>query len=491
MAATEMKHKVVKGVAWSTVEKILSALLQLAVSLVLLNLLSPEDYGLMAIVAAFPAILMPLVDSGFSQALIRKRDVDDVDYSSVFYVNIVISLLLYTLLVAISPACGRFFGAPDFATIAPILYLLIPINSLSNIQNAILQRSMEFKSLSLYVLIANAVSSGVAIWMALEGCGVWSLVGQRLGVVVVKTALMWAGSRWRPKFTFSLERIRGMFRYGSRILLSDLVSNVYYQISNLFIGKFYTKAELGYYDRGNKIKEMPVTSTIMAVLNVTFSAFSRQKDDKVKLHTNARKVYVLWAFVMFPLMCGLIAVAEDMFRVLLPEVWLPAVPYLRILSLAGLLAPLSVISFNLVKVCDNGNMIFRIEFIKKLIATAILALTIPISVEAIAWGQVAIFVSDMTINCLTAGRYVPGWSLWARAKEVLPYLGTTALMVAFVWLLGVAGAALSIPLWVVFAAKIILGAGCYALLSELFHLEAWREMKAIIIGYMPRRHRSN
>jgi O-antigen/teichoic acid export membrane protein len=236
---------------------------------------------------------------------------------------------------------------------------------------------------------------------------------------------------------------------------------------------------------------MPVTSTIMAVLSVTFSAFSRQKEDKVKLNINARKVYILWAFAMFPLMCGLIAVAEDMFRVLLPEVWLPAVPYLRILSIAGLLAPLSVISFNLVKVCDDGNMIFRIEFIKKLIATAILAITIPISVEAIAWGQVAIFVSDMTINCLTAKRYVAEWTLWSRAKDALPYLAVTGLMVGFVWLLGVAGAAMGLPLWVIFVAKIVLGAGFYVLLSELFRLEAWRELKEIVAGYLPKmRHKS-
>lgn len=485
--ATELKHKVVKGVAWSTVEKICSALLQFVVSLVLLNLLSPEDYGLMAIVAAFPAILMPLVDSGFSQALIRKREVDDLDYSSVFYVNIAISVALYATLVAVAPACGRFFGAPDFALIAPILYLLIPINSFSNIQNAILQRTMEFKNLSLYVLVANAVASGIAIWMALEGLGVWALVGQRLGVVIVKSVLMWVGSSWRPKWLFSLSRIKEMFRYGSRILLSDLVSNVYYQISNLFIGKFYTKSDLGYYDRGNKIKEMPVTSTIMAVLGVTFSAFSRQKEDKVKLHHNARKVYNLWAFAMFPLMCGLIAVAEDMFRVLLPDVWLPAVPYLRILSIAGLLAPLSVISFNLVKVCDDGNVIFRIEFIKKLIATAILAITIPIGVKAIAWGQVVIFVSDMTINTLTAGRYVPGWRLGARLKDALPYLGITGLMCGFVWLLGVLGTHWGVALWITFVAKIVLGAGFYALLAELFHLDAWQEMKEIIVGYFPRK----
>ncbi|MBR4406379.1 MAG: hypothetical protein IKT30_08390, partial [Bacteroidaceae bacterium] len=161
--------------------------------------------------------------------------------------------------------------------------------------------------------------------------------------------------------------------------------------------------------------------------------------------------------------------------------------YLRILSVAGLLAPLSVISFNLVKVCDDGNMIFRIEFIKKLIATAILAITIPISVPAIAWGQVAIFVSDMTINCLTAKRYLPEWRLWSRAKDALPYLAVTGLMVGFVWGLGVAGAALSVPLWCVFVSKILLGAGFYALLSELLHLEAWRELKDILLGYLPRR----
>ncbi len=483
--AAELKHKVVKGVAWSTIEKVLSALLQLAVSLVLLNLLSPEDYGIMAIVAAFPAILMPLVDSGFSQALIRKKDVDDTDYSSVFYVNIAISVALYTILVALSPAIAEFFDVPQFRVIAPVLYLLIPINALSNIQNAILSRSMEFKSLSLYTLVANAVSSGVAIWMAVEGLGVWALVGQRLGVVIVKTAMLWWGSSWRPKWLFSLDRIKGMFRYGSRILLSDLVSNVYYQISNLFIGKYYTKSELGYYDRGNKIKEMPVTSTIMAVLNVTFPAFSRQKEDKPKLAMNARKVFIMWAFVMLPLMGGLIAVAEDMFRALLPEIWLPAVPYLQILSIGGLLAPLSVISYNLVKVCSDGKMIFRIEFIKKVIATLVLVITIPISVEAIAWGQVAIFVSDMIVNTLAARHYVREWSLWRRLVDVAPIAVATCAMLAIVGLVG--HLMTGVGALAVLLVKIAVGVGSYALLGELFHLEAWKEMKEIVVGYFPKK----
>lgn len=486
--ATELQHQVVKGVAWSTVEKVCSALLQLAVSLVLLNLLSPTDYGIIALVGAFPAILMPLVDSGFSQALIRKKDVDDVDYSSVFYVNIFIAVALYTILVALAGPIARYFNMPEFVQVAPVLYLLIPINSFSNIQNAILSRGMAFKRLSLYVLVANAISSAVAIVMAIKGLGVWALVGQRLGVVVVKTALMWVGSSWRPKWLFSMERIKGMFRYGSRILLSDLVSNVYYQISTIFIGKMYTKAELGYYDRGNKIKELPVTSMIMAVLNVTFPAFSRQKDDRPKLTDNARKVFVLWAFVMVPLMCGLIMVAEDMFRALLPEVWLPAVPYLRILSLGGVLAPLSVISYNIVKVCSDGNMIFRIEFVKKIIATAVLIITIPISIEAIAWGQVAIFVSDMTVNTLSANRYLKDWTLWRRLKDVLPTILLTMVMMTTVHLLGVVLSGV-IPVGLLFVLKILVGAGVYIILAELFKVEAWLQLRELIVAYMPKRSR--
>lgn len=485
----ELKHKVVKGVAWSTVEKVCSALLQMAVSLVLLNLLTPEDYGIMAIVAAFPAILMPLVDSGFSQALIRKQNPDDTDYSSVFYLNIAIAVALYAVLTALTPLISDYFNVPEFRSIAPVLYLLIPINSFSNIQNALFSRRIEFKQLSLYTLIANILSSGVAIVMALYGMGVWALVGQRLMVVVAKTALLWKGSTWRPKRVFSFDRIKAMFRYGSRILLSDLISNIYYQISSLFIGKMYSKADLGYYDRGNKIKELPVTSTIMAVLNVTFPAFARLQNDKPKLNDSARKVFLIWVFVMFPLMCGMIAVAEDMFRVLLPDIWLPAVPYLRILSVAGLLSPLSVISYNLVKVGSDGKMIFRIELLKKLIATVILAVTIPISITAIAWGQVAIFVSDMVVNTVTAKRYVPEWRLWLRIKDSLPYALSTGIMILAIWLTGVLLSA--VPLWIVFILKILVGVGVYAAVAQLMNLSAWNEVKEILKGYRPGTKKEN
>lgn len=481
----ELKRSVVKGVAWSTVEKVCSALLQLAVSLVLLSLLSPDDYGIIAIVTAIIGILMPLVDSGFSQALIRKKEIDKADYSSVFYLNMAVALGLYAILVALSPFISEYYDSPVLLEVIPVLALLMPINALSIIQNTIFSRDINFKRLSIYTLTGSVVSSAVAIWMALSGYGVWSLVAQRLIMIVTKTVLLWVFSTWRPSLAFSWNSIKGMFSYGSRILLSDIITNVYYQISSLFIGKVYSVQDLGYYDRGNKIKELPVTSMIISVMNVSFSALSRMQEEVERMYNAARKIFIVWVFVMFPMMLGIITVAEDMFRFLLPEIWLPSVPYLQILCVAGLFSPLSVVSYVLVKVKSDGTLIFRIELIKKAVATLILLGTIPISIKAIAWGQVAIFLSDMLVNAITARHFVPSWTIWSKIKDALPYMLLTAVMSGVILLIGCLAASWSAG-WILLA-KVVAGLVVYIGLAQLFKLTAWQEIKEILKGYYRKR----
>ena len=478
----ELRQRVVKGVAWQSVEKVVTALLQFAVSMVLMNHLTPTDYGSWAILSIFLAILLPVVDSGFSQALIRKKEIKDGDYSSVFYVNVLIAIVLYLILWAATPFLSRFFEDELFAQIAPVLFLLFPINSLSIIQSTILSRQLEYRRLSLYTLVASIVSSIAAILMALNGFGLWALVAQRMLSLAVKALLMWIMSDWKPELKFSLESIKGMFRYGSRIMLSDLVSNIYYQISGLFIERGHGKAQLGFYDRGNKIKELPVSSSINAVMGVSFSSLSRLQGDEEHFHDSARKIFLLWGFVMWPVMMGLICVAGDMFRFLLPEVWMPTVPYIQILSLAGLLAPLSVISYNIVKIKSDGNMIFRIEVVKKAIATIVLIITIPISVKAIAWGQVIIFVSDMLVNALTAHRYSPRWTLWARTKDLLPYIFATGVMVGVLAVITMLTASWAAG-WVLLV-KVLAGVIVYCGVNALFRFEAWLEMMTILKGYV-------
>ena len=478
----ELRQRVVKGVAWQSVEKVVTALLQFAVSMVLMNHLTPTDYGSWAILSIFLAILLPVVDSGFSQALIRKKEIKDGDYSSVFYVNVLIAIVLYLILWAATPFLSRFFEDELFAQIAPVLFLLFPINSLSIIQSTILSRQLEYRRLSLYTLVASIVSSVAAILMALNGFGLWALVAQRMLALAVKALLMWIMSDWKPELKFSLESIKGMFRYGSRIMLSDLVSNIYYQISGLFIERGHGKAQLGFYDRGNKIKELPVSSSINAVMGVSFASLSRLQGDDEHFHDSARKIFLLWGFVMWPVMFGLICVVGDMFRFLLPEVWMPTVPYIQILSLAGLLAPLSVISYNIVKIKSDGNMIFRIEVVKKAIATIVLIITIPISVKAIAWGQVIIFVSDMLVNALTAHRYSPRWTLWARTKDLLPYIFATGVMVGVLAVITMLTASWAAG-WVLLV-KVLVGVVVYCSVNALFRFEAWQEMMTILKGYV-------
>ncbi len=470
-----------KGVAWSTVEKVCTAVLQFVVSLVLLSLLSPSDYGVIAIVTAIIGILTPLVDSGFSQALIRKKEIERADYSSVFFLNLVIALVLYVALVLLTPFVADYYEVPVLREVIPVLALLLPINALSIIQNTIFSRDINFKNLSLYTLSGSVLSSGVAIWMALEGYGVWALVGQRLITILTKTVLLWTFSKWRPSLTFSLRSIKGMFHYSSFILLSDIITNIYYQISSLFIGKVYSVQDLGYYDRGNKIKELPVTSMIVSVMNVSFSALSRLQESVERMCNAARKIYIVWIFFMFPIMLGIIAVAADMFRFLLPEVWMPAVPYLRILCIAGLFSPLSVVSYVLVKVRSEGNLIFRIELIKKSVATCILLVSIPISVKAIAWGQVIIFFSDMLVNALTARHFVGQWTLWSKFKDSLPYLLLTGAMAAAI--LGAGMLVAGLPSGWILLVKILVGVAVYIGLAELFHVQAWHEIKEILKGY--------
>lgn len=454
--------------------------------MVIMNLLTPADYGLIGILSVFVSVSLIFSDSGFSQALIRKRSVGPEDYSSVFVFNMLAAVALYALLAGLSPWIARFFEAPAISRVGPVLFLLVPLSALCNIQNTILVRCMDFKSISKYTLWGSLVSSAAAVAIALAGFGVWALVWQRLLTVGVKGVLLWTRSRWHPTADISATPLRSMWGYSSRLLLSDLANTVYNNISQLFIGKMYSKTELGYYEQGRKLKEMPVTSVILSVQGVTFPALSKVQDDAWKFSEGARKVMVVMSFVMFPLMVGLIAVAPDMFRALLPERWMPTVPYFRILCIAGLFAPISVISYNILKIKSDGKVIFRLELLKKAIATVVLAATIPVSVEAIAWGITAIAGSDAVINALAARRYAD-WKLGGLLKRTAPYAALASAM----WL-GIWGASFLLPLigaLGALGAEVTVGAAVYLLLSRIFRVEGWYEvydiLKMLAAGKMP------
>ena len=403
--AEQLRDKVTVGVAWSVAEKIGSMLMQMVVSIVVARLLMPEDFGVLAILTFFTALMAVVVDSGFSQTLIRKTEPTESDYKSVFLFNVVTSLVLYAVMTALSPAIAAYYNLPVISKIAPVLFLLLPVNALTVIQNTIFARQFRFATLS-RINFASATIAGVtAITMAWCGFGVWSLVAQRLAQVTVKAVLLWWRGDWRCKGRFDFSALRAMSGFSFRLMGTDIISYLYNNIAQLFIGKMHSATTLGYYNQAQKLKELPVTSVVQSFQSVTYPALANVKGDKQKFADSYLRVLAITAAVIAPVMVGMVAVADDMFMLMLGQRWMPTVPYFKILSLAGLFYPISMIAYNVLKVAGDGGVILRLEIIKKAIMTIILVLAIPHSVTAIAWGMVVMAVVELMLNALYSLRY--------------------------------------------------------------------------------------
>lgn len=466
------------GVAWSVAEKIGSMLLQVAVSIIVARLLMPDDFGVMAIMTFFTALALVVVDSGFSQTLIRKNAPTADDYKSVFVFNVAVSIVLYVVLTLTAPMVARFYGRDVIARIAPVLFLLLPINAFCVIQNTIFTRRFRFDLLSKINFASSCIAGVIAIAMALAGMGVWALVGQRLGTMAAKAALLWLCSDWRAGGTFSGATLRDMSPFSFRLMFTDIISAVYNNVAQLFIGKMYSTDTLGYFNQAQKLKELPVSSAMQSVQSVTYPALSNIKDDEAKFADSYRRVMMVTAFVMFPAMVGMIAVADDMFSLLLGERWMPTVPYFRILSLCGVFYPLSMIAYNILKVKSDGSIIIRLEVVKKMITTVILAATIPCSVIAVAWGLVATTAVEAAVNIAASTRFAR-IGVFAILRTLAPIALLTAAM--YLVVTGIAPHIAGLHILARLAIEIAAGAAFYLLAALLFRMEALREMKEVVV----------
>lgn len=429
MEDTRLEHKVAKGVAWSFSEKLLSMGVQMVVSIIVARQLAPADFGVMAIMTFFTSVALAIVDSGFSQTLIRKANPTEEEYHSVLIFNIVVSLVLYAILTAAAYPIANLYDSPAIWTIAPVLFLVLPINSLCVVQTVMYTREFRFSLLSKIVFIASLISGTVAVVMALLGCGIWSLVAQRILMMGIKAAAFWYIRRWRTTARFSLDAIKAMAPFSLRLLTTDLIASIYNNIAQLFIGKIHTTSTLGFYSQAQKLKDLPITSTVQAVQGVTYPALSKIADDDTKFRYGYLRIMRILSFVIFPIMLGFVVIAPDMFMLLLGEKWMPTVPYFEILVLSGLFYPLAIVSYNVLKVKSDGKIIVRLEVIKRVIMTAVLCYTIPQSVEAIAWGMTAMAAIEFAINTSVAVRYIErGATLLLRA--ITPSLGVAMAMFA-------------------------------------------------------------
>lgn len=480
---SRLTNQVAKGVAWSAAEKVCSMLLQMVVSIVVARLLVPEDFGVMAILTFFTAVALVVVDSGFSQTLLRKEAPSNDDYKSVFVFNLVVSALLYLLFVALSPFLARYYDLAIISKIAPILFLLLPLNALGIIQNTKLSREFCFGLLSRINFVASFVAGVAAIAIAVCGGGVWALVAQRLLVVAVKSLLLWWRGDWRGEGKCNRVAWKTMAPFSFRLMSTDIVAAIYNNVAQLFIGKVYSPNTLGYFNQAQKIKDLPVQSAVLSVQTVTYPALAKIKDDDEKFAESFRKVLMINIFIMAPMVVGMSAVAKPLFEVLLGERWLPTVPYFEIIALAGLFYPLAMVAYNVLKVHSNGAIIFRLELLKKSIMTVVLALTIPHSTMAIAYGLVAMTLVEFVVNFAATRRYTT-LSWLPMLKTLLPSLLLTALMYAAVKFVGDYFEHLA-SIWLLLL-QVLVGVVTYASGAYLFRFEAFKEFINVVKGVLKR-----
>lgn len=483
MAEQRLEHKVASGVAWSFSEKLLSMVVQMVVSIVVARMVAPADFGVMAIMTFFTSVALTIVDSGFSQTLIRKSSPTDEEYRSVLTFNVVVSLVLYGVLVATSPLVARLYDAPIIADIAPVLFLVLPINSLCVVQTVMYTREFRFALLSKIVFAASLISGIVAVAMAIMGCGIWALVAQRLLMMGIKAVAFWWLRRWRTSARFSLKPLREMAPFSLRLLATDLIASIYNNVAQLFIGKMHTTSTLGYYSQAQKLKDLPVTSTVQAVQGVTFPALAQIKDDDAKFAEGYLRIVRMLGFMVFPVMLMLVAIAPDMFILLLGEKWMPTVPYFEILALSGPLFPIAIVSYNILKTKSDGRVILRLEITKRVIQTAILCYTIPKSVEAVAWGMTAMAAVEFLLNSASAMRYVR--TSWGKLLGTLaPSLLLAAVMFGVVYMGNTYLMELHYALRL--ACDMVVGAIIYLALAWLFRLRALSEGVELLKGLINR-----
>lgn len=417
----ELKEKTLSGVKWSAIGRFSTQGISFVIGLILARLLSPADYGVTGMVGIFFAIAGTFIDSGFGSALIRKKDCTDVDYSTAFYFNAVVGLICCILLSLAAPFIADFFNTPILADIVVVMSINMFISSLSIVQGARLTAAIDFKTQAKISLITTVFSGIVGITMAYNGFGVWSLVWQGVFANILRTILLIIFTKWYPKWLFSTESFKYLFNFGSKILTASLLHTVYANLSTMFIGKYYTAKDLGYYARGESMASLPSTNITGILGSVTYPVLSKIQDDDKHLINVYRKYIAITSMVIFFGMFLLAALAKPLILTLLTDKWLPSVIFLQVFCFALMFDHLCQLNLNILYVKGRSDLVLRLEIIKKTISISILVAAIPFGVLAICLSRAIYTQIAVIINTYYTGKLF-GLGYFAQVRDFIKYL---------------------------------------------------------------------
>lgn len=468
MSETNMKSKVLSGLFWKVMENGGTQGIQFVVSIILAKLLTPEEYGVVGLITIFITIANVFVQNGFNTALIQKKNADDVDFSSVFYLSLGVAAIMYVILFAGAPFIASFYEEPELVLIIRVLAITLFFGAVTSVQNAAVARRMEFRGLFFATLTAVIISGALSIVMAYKGMGVWALVGQQLAYFFFLMIVLFVTVSWKPKLLFSLTRVKTLFSFGWKLLCSSLIDTVYNNIYGLVIGKAYNNEMLGYYNRGDQFPKLITNNLGIAIQSVMLPAFSANQSDKQKVKSMVRRSIVTSSFVILPMMAGLIAVAEPMVVVLLGEQWLPCVPFLQLMCVAYSFWPIHIANLQAINAMGRSDTFLKLEIIKKTVGVAGLIIGIGFNVYVLVILKAVIDFICTFINAWPNKKLLD-YSIIEQWKDILPSMGISIIM-------GICAYSMQFVIsnsLICLVVQVVIGAVVYVGLAKLFRMESF------------------
>ena len=430
---SSLKKQALVGIGWNAIGRFSTQGVSFVLQIFLARLLSPSDYGIIAMISIFLQITAVFVDSGFGKYLVQKQECEERDFSTVFYYNLLVSIVLYLLLYAIAPLVARFYDIGILTKVMRVTSLVVIFNALSIVPRTKLEKSIDFKSQSIVLFISSLISGLVGVLMASYGFGVWALCGQTILNSILQFLLFKFFVHWKPSLVFSKDSFYEMFSFGSKIIGASLISVIYNNLYTIIIGKKFNSQDLGYYSRADQLAIFPSSNIGLIISNVAFPVLSSIQNDNQKLCSVYRRIISYSSFVIFPLMLGLSAISEPFILALLGEKWVGAVAYLQILCIALMWDHLSMLNLNLLYVKGKTNLILKLEAIKKTCAVLILFATIPLGIMAMCLGRVIYSLIALYINTYYTKQLI-GLSLSQQIQDFSPYLTVSFVMSLVVYL---------------------------------------------------------
>lgn len=476
--ADNLKEKTVSNLIWRLGERWSAQVIQLIVALVLARILEPAVYGSVALITVIIQILQVFIDAGLGNALIQKKDADDLDFSSVFYFNLLFCALIYAGVYAFAPSIARFYENAQLTAVVRVLGIMVLISGIKNIQQAYVSRILQFRKFFFSTLCGTLISAVVGIGLALRGFGIWALVGQQLTNNLVDTLILWITVHWRPKPLFSWKRLRGLVSYGWKLLAAALLDRGYASLRQMLIGKIYTETDLAFYNEGEGFPNLIVTNVNTAIDSVLLPVMSAEQDDRQRVKAMTRRSIKVSTYLMAPMMLGLMAVAEPLVHLILTDKWLECVPYMRIFCITYMFYPMHTANLNAIKAMGRSDLFLRLEIAKKLIGLLLLLVTVPVSVKAMAYSLLVSSFTSQLINTWP-NRKLLQYGYLEQLKDVMPSILLAAGMSGIVWLVG----EMPLPTILVIGLQILSGIILYWGGSALFRMESYTYIWQMVRGF--------